>query len=367
MPGLASPDIQVVPIQEKVTPSKVEPKPIGQRAKEMVEKIRARIQRPNPNPDAALTEIAAVPTPEEGNTFFVLPSLEVPSNGEQMITQNTEDLLEKTHEEAQPIQEKPEADSTQQALLTPEQNGDLDLVRQEPIKRVSAEKYQEVVNRVAKNSPKVLQEILDMHDLGSSETRSALESEVEKVRRTWGITLNLDFDTLVKVLRESGRFKSRHELGRGSSGDARDEVEQLLGIKAAGTPEDPHPIYGTLTSENGSDEDWGGSSRYGDCFVKLRNERVVDRTVYAYGDSNFDMMMSNESALVAKAVNNRYGDFEYIEAEILGGVSSNDIESINLPKYRLDDPKIVEEIGRIKTDFPNISIRVIESRDIDTR
>lgn len=60
MPGLSSPDIQVAPVQEKAPP-KGESKTIGERAKAMIERIRARITRPNPDPDAALTEITAFP------------------------------------------------------------------------------------------------------------------------------------------------------------------------------------------------------------------------------------------------------------------------------------------------------------------
>lgn len=58
MTGLASPDMQVTPTSEQSTPPKVEARPISQRAKEMWQSLRARLIRPNRNPDAASQEIA---------------------------------------------------------------------------------------------------------------------------------------------------------------------------------------------------------------------------------------------------------------------------------------------------------------------
>lgn len=64
MPELSSPDIKVVPSQEKSAPPKLEPKPISRRAKEMWQSLRARLSRSNPNTNEALTEIATFPAPE---------------------------------------------------------------------------------------------------------------------------------------------------------------------------------------------------------------------------------------------------------------------------------------------------------------
>lgn len=61
MVGLASPDIQVTPTPEQPVPQKAEPKPISQKAKEMWQALRARLSRPNPNPDEALQEITSSP------------------------------------------------------------------------------------------------------------------------------------------------------------------------------------------------------------------------------------------------------------------------------------------------------------------
>ncbi len=79
MPGISSPDIIAAPTQEKVAVPKMEQKPIGQRAKEMIERIRARITRPNPNSDAALAEIATLPSPEQQNLLPQMPEPQPPT------------------------------------------------------------------------------------------------------------------------------------------------------------------------------------------------------------------------------------------------------------------------------------------------
>ncbi|GEM_PF-4717581 len=82
MPGLPSPDLPVTPTPEQSIPQKVEPKPIGERIKGLLERIKAKTKRetPNPDPDAGLAEIAAVPDlePSDANSADDLLLVETP-------------------------------------------------------------------------------------------------------------------------------------------------------------------------------------------------------------------------------------------------------------------------------------------------
>jgi len=186
-------------------------------------------------------------------------------------------------------------------------------------------------------------------------------NEVEKTRR---VSINMTWENFKKVL-ESGRFKSSWEIhNRGDSYDlTRDQVERWMGIRAKGTKNDPHPIYGALWCQNGRDEKLGGSGgSYGPIWVLLKNETIKSRTSFVFGDS-FGGYKNNlfnwHDGATAKTILNLKGNApRYVEAQILGGVTLDDIESVNINlSSGLFIPK--EEFERLKKKFPQIAFNVI--------
>jgi len=183
-----------------------------------------------------------------------------------------------------------------------------------------------------------------------------LREELKKVQKSASIMINVSSERLPKVL-EDGKFKSTLELpleyqrDKPDYGEYRVAAEKYLGVHASGTENDPFAIVGALASKNGYDESHGAADpgSYGRIFVNLKPE-VLNRCVFVDGDSIVESSfygdvpgsepgLNKKDAMIAKAMRNivdeadgRMGqELKYVEAEILGGVSLNDIESINIP------------------------------------
>lgn len=208
------------------------------------------------------------------------------------------------------------------------------------------------------------------------------------------VTINVPASQVFPIL-ESGRLKSvweqRHRgdadlagadvystLGRVTPGEAdefyllrRHAVERQLGIRSKGTENDPHPVYGALAAENGKDEKRGAAPDYGSFFFRLKPKVQETRTAMLAGDS-FHTAMSAPSRLfhssdaaVAKAKvdleQETTGDprWSYVDVPILGGVKIEDIESLNIPADRADQPGYPELIRRVQEEYPNIPLHII--------
>lgn len=82
MPGPKSPDQQITATPKETTSPRAESKPIGQRAKDVISKIKEKIGASTSSPNAALAEIATLP----GEDIATAPDLELSDN-------STADLL----------------------------------------------------------------------------------------------------------------------------------------------------------------------------------------------------------------------------------------------------------------------------------
>lgn len=214
--------------------------------------------------------------------------------------------------------------------------------------------------------------------LPKEEVLKALKLEVEKVRESAAITINIGKDSLSKTL-NTGRFISTFDVpiedNKRSQSYLYDRkmTEESMGVYSKGTEADPYTIVGAMASDNGYQEIYGGASFYGEISVKLKPE-VLDRCVYYNGDSMgtnagqarskkedaLDFLYNKEDSVILKAIRNikdkEYfssagkefmpgeGLNDYLEAEILGGVRIEDIESINIPllsaKRKLEETKL---------------------------
>ncbi len=219
-----------------------------------------------------------------------------------------------------------------------------------------------------------------------SPDRSALlEKEINRISNNFQVTINMTWRNVRKTL-ESGRILSIWEKpeemeNRNNSmmynyESRRDIIERKIGNKSKGGMKDPHPIYAAAATPNDRDEFWGGTGGgYGETFFVLKNERIQNRTSFCYDDSfdGFnDWVLDWEGGIVAKGIHNLNGKKSrhgYVEAQIFGGVSLDDIESINIPsdviygKNRFGvslGPDMLSEIEQIRQHYPHITINIIE-------
>ena len=228
--------------------------------------------------------------------------------------------------------------------------------------------------------------MLDMkpftHTRERGEVLPELREELQNVENSRFLCVNVSPEKLKKVVAE-GAYKGIFSLDEESVRDQakflsldadlylkqRELSEQELGIYDAKSA----VVYGTLGSRNGIDERYGGGRSFGSIFLKLKSS-VEDRTSYSEGDSLTPIgltgaviekldrqgvrgrdifsdkrfatarQISPEHASLAKAITNielkreeenRKGlakQDSFIEAHIRGGFSSDEIESINVPK-----------------------------------
>lgn len=212
-----------------------------------------------------------------------------------------------------------------------------------------------------------------------------LNQEIKRIRDDFHVTLNITWANVLKVL-ETGRvisiWENREVMDDRNKSKfvhyetIRDKTERLLGNRAKGGIRDPHPVYGAAASINGRDEFYGGSGgAFGECFLVLKSDRVKNRTSFVYDDS-FDgyskWVLDWDSGIVAKAIHNLNGNksmHNYVEAQILGGVTIDDIESINIPsdaisgenKYSFSSgTDALSKIDELQKKYPGIKINIIQ-------
>ena len=219
----------------------------------------------------------------------------------------------------------------------------------------------------------------------SDERKLQLGQEIERIRDNFCVTLNITWINVLKTL-TSGRVISiwenpevmeyRNETGKYDYETRRDEIERLIGNRAKGGMNDPHPLYGAGSSPNNRDEFYGGTGGgYGETFLVLKSDRIRDRTSFCYDDSfdgYHDWMLDWNGGITAKAIHNLNGSHSrhgYVEAQILGGVTLDDIESINIPSDALSGENkfgwsvgtnVLTRIEELRQKYPNIKINIVE-------
>jgi len=212
------------------------------------------------------------------------------------------------------------------------------------------------------------------------ENEALLEQKAKEYAQTQEISINIGLDGLTKILHESRKFLSSWETN--SKDDRynvlRERAERKLGILANGTHRDPSPIYAAVYAPNGHDEYHGPADLYGDVFVLLQKDRVKSRTIFSTDDSvNEDPAYCNlsweDAAYIkaAKDINERPAEEyvigeEYVEAQVLGGVTVDDIASINIPiisangEPKPDADAIRTRVEQLHREFPNVIFNLIE-------
>jgi hypothetical protein len=221
----------------------------------------------------------------------------------------------------------------------------------------------------------------------SEEKTNQLKNEVERIKDDFNVSINIAWNNLTSVL-EKGRVislwenqhkqkeRDEHFSSLVKYSERRNSVEKLIGNRAKGGRNDPHPIYGAAFCPNGRDELHGGAGgHYGETFIVLKKDKIKNRTSFCYDDSfngYSNWMLDWDGGVVAKSIHNlKEGKSPngYVEAQILGGVTVDDIESINIPSSAFSKANeggysigrdISSEIERLREEYPNIKFNIIK-------
>ncbi len=189
-----------------------------------------------------------------------------------------------------------------------------------------------------------------------------VEETMREIEKDIFFTINLSLDAVGKVI-EVGCLKSSWETKTrddDSYAKQRDRVERNLGIRSKGTEKDPHPVYGAVGYRNGQDELKGVAPGYGECFIKLKNEEVKKRGAFTYGDTFHGEVTSRQFCLKDVAVARAkvaLDKTDYVDLQMLGGVTLDDVESINIPRQL--EAQYAARVKELQEKIPHIPINFV--------
>lgn len=243
----------------------------------------------------------------------------------------------------------------------------------------------EGLQKTRKEYYEIFQKTLDANYPFDQEKRVKLEEEIQRINEDFTVTVNMTWANVIKSL-EAGKVISiwenpevmrlRNKHNKYNYEYRRDEIERLVGNRSKGGRRDPHPIYAAAASPNKRDEYYGGTGGgYGECFLVLKTDKIRERTSFCYDDS-FDgynrWLVDWEGGIVAKAIHNLNDSQSmhgYVEAQILGGVALDDIESINISSNAIDGENeygwsvgsdVLGKIEQLRKQYPEIKINIVE-------
>ncbi|HSX41144.1 MAG TPA: hypothetical protein VLF21_00700 [Candidatus Saccharimonadales bacterium] len=156
-------------------------------------------------------------------------------------------------------------------------------------------------------------------------------------------------EVLARVLFDSHRLLGYGEIetsGGTPDSTRRQNMESRTGRREKDDVLESRIVYGALAAGPDSKAVGLGDNRYGECAVTIKPEVVETRTTFSYGDSLRDgsapllsgaeNILTVDDAVEAELLRREYEgergrDPYYVEAQILGGVGVEDIESVSLP------------------------------------
>jgi len=234
----------------------------------------------------------------------------------------------------------------------------------------------------------------------TSETPEA-QARIEEINHSLGVTINFNGGETIPYLLSEGRLRPHLEdkepdlmskLKTGFLDKMRTRIstikhtrsaEERLGIRPEGwgSADDPELVYGAVTDGTTEDEIKGGAGGwYGlDIFV-LKPDRIKDRATITPMDSYYiqdsrmvvtwedapTLMYLRDEGRADSTANLTRG--EYVEAQIAGGVSAEDIEEIKFsvwgPNSTLDD--VLDQYGGravFEEKLPGVKLTEIRAQD----
>lgn len=178
----------------------------------------------------------------------------------------------------------------------------------------------------------------------TEETIETALFNADAMRETARAAIRMPKANFEQLITGDGVFKTAYEMGSSSGGSRshnfdhymvnRGNIEKRLNL----TPDDGEPsvIYGYLDNLRTLGEVTPASVLYGDVAVVLKPE-ALDRSTFTPDDSARTQgtpLMDSDTAIVAKELNDiaHYSGeaTTYIEAQIFGGVTTEDIEAVSV-------------------------------------
>jgi len=245
---------------------------------------------------------------------------------------------------------------------------------------------EKIVQEISKDSSKNLDKLLESKQV-PSQVAESLKIQAEELSNEFAITMTVSKKTLKSILFDSNRILSLVDT-HGSSGSGsvagpreRMRVEDKLGIHAPDDMIADRPVYAALAlSDDEKAIGTADTQNYGGFVIQLKDSVAQERTCFTFGDSQNafyseevsrqdaqSSRLSYKEAKVAKLLHDRLypGDRpdaveRYVEAQVLEGVTVDDIESITIPFF---DAQNDFKVRTITERFPDIKVRVSLSQD----
>ncbi|MEK7125582.1 MAG: hypothetical protein AAB880_01575 [Patescibacteria group bacterium] len=236
------------------------------------------------------------------------------------------------------------------------------------------------IKKIREVSKMNLENILERYQL--KDRVGLLDKEkVKSLQDNFKVTINISDKNILKALK-GGRIKSSFDtaplidkmttkiFGKTASDRTsyQRKFEEWLGISPEHTRNDPPLVYGAVAS-NPNDYESGPAQAYGKSFLVLKDS-AKKRATFTYGDSMSakpGQVVTEENVGRLKSLADRADRSSteqhilYIEAQIAGGVSLEDIEKIRI---NVDSVERKEEIEKaqefifFKSKHPEVQIDI---------
>lgn len=198
------------------------------------------------------------------------------------------------------------------------------------------------------------------HGMNEEDYRRARDEKMKQLVDKAMPTIRV-YPNVLRMIVLSGRFKTQFETGT-SGGLFSPERRLMVEKRAFGVPEDAdvkdRPVYGYLDNERGDSTlgEW-----YGEIKVRLKKNNIIHRSTITYKDSlevgsagvpmwkpTGDIVPTDllKPGLTDITDSDIHGG-SYVEMQVHGGVTLDDIERIDAPLFAVDNVHVMEAIDRL--------------------
>lgn len=187
-------------------------------------------------------------------------------------------------------------------------------------------------------------------------------------------TVRVSPRVLSLITNGDGRFKTQFETGTSNglfSPEGRKKVEKDLFGAPYDLPDNQRPIYGLLDGSHGQTD---RGRWYGSVKVRLKKDRIKDRTTISIGDSldygaagmritDPDTTVVPDDILSANDIS-KIHERSYTEFQVFGGVTLGDVERVDIVQYDISGPEIIKVLERLES--MGIEVRIWNELDNGT-
>jgi hypothetical protein len=233
----------------------------------------------------------------------------------------------------------------------------------------------------------------DLAELEKESTKNLSDNEINKVKENLNVILsgrnvamNFFEDSLEALLDSKGKFMNQFEIGESMgeyNPELRMEIEERTNGLSENTPPSERPKYGHLINDNYQADNMNYEAFNYGAIRFIFNESIKDKVTYTFGDSLFneesianslekpslgvfteqqlkklaslnpeDLKNLSHQELQKILENALRIDVAYIEAQIHGSLTLDDVASVDIPSFMANSP----EVEKLRQEYPNIKI-----------